>query len=87
MSMQTRHVEVRIPVLTAYNRPLFIHHMQAILGQAFQGMSLTIAEGKAGETISVEVPAQIIAKDIVGYAKACLRSIGVDGEPELTADK
>ena len=81
MSEQMRKVQLRIPVLNAYSSPLFIHHMKVILGQAFQGMSVT--EGESGARVKVEVPMEVQPQDVVGFARASLMSIGVNAQPEL----
>jgi len=84
MVQQTHTVQVRLPAFTQYNRPLFAHNLDVILGKFREGtMSISGGSGQAGETLTITVPTQITAKDVVGYAGACLRATGIDGEAEL----
>jgi hypothetical protein len=80
MSAHFTEIRVRVPFLTAYTRPLFQHHMSVLLGEAF--IRTTVKEGEPGETITIEAPAGLLPKDVVGFAKAALKSIGVDAQPE-----
>jgi hypothetical protein len=81
MGQEFTELKVRIPILTAYNRPLFQHHLSVLLGDAF--VRMTYKEGEPGETITVEAaPGQLLPKDLVGFTKAALKSIGIDAQPE-----
>jgi len=78
MSTQTRTIKVQIPMtaLSMYDRPLFEHHLQTILGNSIKHMGFR--EGTdLGWVITVEAPmGALLPKDVIGYAKACLRSVG-----------
>jgi hypothetical protein len=50
-------------------------------------MNLKLEEVQGALMLTVTVPSELSVKEVASYAKACLRSIGVDGEPELIADK
>ena len=83
MSTQTRTVKVRIPmVLTTYNRPLFLHHLQLVLGDGLKHVGFR--EGvDTGEIITVEGPmGAFLPKDVIGHVKACLKSVGIEAQPE-----
>jgi hypothetical protein len=84
MSAQSRIVNVALPdLLNTYDRPLFLHAMSVILPGIQLGTSFHAATDSS-EILTAEIPIgrPLFPRDVVGAARAALRSIGRTGEPK-----
>lgn len=88
MSAQKRIVNIALPdLLSMYERPLFLHAMSIILPGIQLGVSFQETTDSA-EILTAEIPIErpIFGRDVVGAARAALRSIGLSGEVKEFTD-